>query len=51
MKWVAESSPAAVTRRSGKMATLQSFAAVTRRRGARWRWGASTLVAMLCESR
>ncbi|CAA6674818.1 unnamed protein product [Spirodela intermedia] len=34
MKWVVESSPAAVTRRSGKTATLRlSPAAVTRRRG------------------
>ncbi|CAA7388238.1 unnamed protein product [Spirodela intermedia] len=43
MKWVVESSPAAVTRRSGKTATLRlsgSPAAVTRRRGAGWRWGA-----------
>ncbi|CAA7401711.1 unnamed protein product [Spirodela intermedia] len=39
MKWVVESSPAAVTRRSGKTATF-SPAAVTRRRGAGWRWGA-----------
>ncbi|CAA7401818.1 unnamed protein product [Spirodela intermedia] len=38
MKWVVESSPAAVTRRSGKTATF-SAAAITRRRGAGWRWG------------
>ncbi|CAA6658537.1 unnamed protein product [Spirodela intermedia] len=59
MKWVIESSPAAVTRRSGKTATLRGLsnrlwqlspggaekrrlcgspAAVTRRRGAGWRW-------------
>ncbi|CAA6672550.1 unnamed protein product [Spirodela intermedia] len=38
MKWVVESSPAAVTRRSGKTATLRLSAAVTRRRGAGWRW-------------
>ncbi|CAA6674258.1 unnamed protein product [Spirodela intermedia] len=37
MKWVVESSPAAVTRRSGKTATLRLPAAVTRRRGAGWR--------------
>ncbi|CAA6672582.1 unnamed protein product [Spirodela intermedia] len=37
MKWVVESSPAAVTRRSGKTATLRLSAAVTRRRGAGWR--------------
>ncbi|CAA6675026.1 unnamed protein product [Spirodela intermedia] len=36
MKWVVESSPAAVTRRSGKTATLRLSAAVTRRRGAGW---------------
>ncbi|CAA6674020.1 unnamed protein product [Spirodela intermedia] len=42
MKWVVESSPVAVTRRSGKTATLQlsGGSAVTRRRGAGWRWGA-----------
>ncbi|CAA7411122.1 unnamed protein product [Spirodela intermedia] len=38
MKWVVESSPAAVTRRSGKTATF-SLMTVTRQRGARWRWG------------
>ncbi|CAA6674375.1 unnamed protein product [Spirodela intermedia] len=37
MKWVVESSPAAVTRRSGKTATSRSSAAVTRRRGVGWR--------------
>ncbi|CAA6674671.1 unnamed protein product [Spirodela intermedia] len=40
MKWVAESSPTAVTRRSGKTQLCGSLAAVTRQRGARWRWGA-----------
>ncbi|CAA6674624.1 unnamed protein product [Spirodela intermedia] len=47
MKWVVESSPAAVTRRSGKRRLCGSLAAVTRRRGAGWR----ILVALLCESR
>ncbi|CAA6674196.1 unnamed protein product [Spirodela intermedia] len=40
MKWVIDSSPVAVTRQSRKTATLRSLAAVTRRRGAGWRWGA-----------
>ncbi|CAA6675676.1 unnamed protein product [Spirodela intermedia] len=37
MKWVVESSPAAVTRRSEKRRLCGSPAAVTRRRGAGWR--------------
>ncbi|CAA7397917.1 unnamed protein product [Spirodela intermedia] len=42
MKWVVESSLAAVTRRSGKTATLRlsGGSAVTQWRGAGWRWGA-----------
>ncbi|CAA7388565.1 unnamed protein product [Spirodela intermedia] len=41
MKWVVELSPAAITRRSGKTATLRlsGGSAVTRQRGAGWRWG------------
>ncbi|CAA6672277.1 unnamed protein product [Spirodela intermedia] len=37
MKWVVESSPAAVTRWSEKWRLCGSPAAVTRRRGAGWR--------------
>ncbi|CAA6675179.1 unnamed protein product [Spirodela intermedia] len=40
MKWVVESSSTAVTRRSRKTVTLRLSVAVTRQRGARWRWGA-----------
>ncbi|CAA6675713.1 unnamed protein product [Spirodela intermedia] len=40
MKWVVESSPAAVTRGAEKRRLCGSPAAVTRRRGAGWRWGA-----------
>ncbi|CAA6674263.1 unnamed protein product [Spirodela intermedia] len=53
MKWVVESSPAAVTRQSGKMATLRLSAAVTRRRGAdggearRWRLVSQQIVLFL----
>ncbi|CAA6673026.1 unnamed protein product [Spirodela intermedia] len=38
MKWVVESSPTAVTQRNGKTATCGSPVAITRRKGARWRW-------------
>ncbi|CAA6674553.1 unnamed protein product [Spirodela intermedia] len=38
MKWVVELSPAAVTRRTEKRRLCGSPAAVTRQRGAGWRW-------------
>ncbi|CAA6668596.1 unnamed protein product [Spirodela intermedia] len=38
MKWVVKSSLVAVTRRSRKRQLCGSPAAVTRRRGAGWRW-------------
>ncbi|CAA6674620.1 unnamed protein product [Spirodela intermedia] len=40
MKWVVKSSPVAVTWRTEKRRLCGSPAAVTRRRGAGWRWGA-----------
>ncbi|CAA6672939.1 unnamed protein product [Spirodela intermedia] len=40
MKWVVESSPVVVTRRTKKRRLCDSPATVTRRRGAGWRWGA-----------
>ncbi|CAA6674595.1 unnamed protein product [Spirodela intermedia] len=39
MKWVFESSLAAVTRRSGKMTICSSLVAVTQWRRVGWRWG------------
>ncbi|CAA6658010.1 unnamed protein product [Spirodela intermedia] len=38
MKWVVESSSAAVTRRSKKRRLCGSPAAITRQKGAGWRW-------------